>query len=94
MPTRPFGQDSGFGPKGPWFQHGRLSTRAVIWRAGSADSALSLVKDGRTQSRCTLPYQARVVLRVLSVSVIRPTPSRAPGDSPKAFSKSARMSRV
>jgi len=39
------------------------------------------------------PYQARACDLVLSVSVMIPMPTRAPGASPKARSKSARMSR-
>jgi hypothetical protein len=34
----------------------------------------------------TGPYQARVSVRVLSLSVMMPMPTSAPGASPKAFS--------
>ncbi len=45
------------------------------------------------QSSQMSPYQARTLLRVLSLSVMMASATRAPGGSPKAFSKSARMSR-
>jgi hypothetical protein len=59
--------------------------------AGAAGAALQ--RDAVNGDSCTGPYQARATERVLSVSVMRAMPTKAPGGSPKTRSKSARTSR-